>query len=60
MKNETEQVASGAKLLSSHWQGVGPDVPSPQCGLDHGSSAVLGDIRDRTWGVPAAPAKNRL
>lgn len=64
MKNEPEQAASGAKLPSSHWQG--PDVPSPQRGLDHGSSAVLGDIRHRmchcveTWGAPAAPARNGL
>lgn len=55
MKNETEQAASGAELPSSHWQGGGPDVPSPPWGLDHGSSAVLGDIRDRMWGTVQKP-----
>lgn len=66
MKNETGQLASDAKLPSSHWQGVGPDVPFPPCGLEHGSSAVLGDIGDRSWGTvaawgaPAAPARKRL
>lgn len=37
--------------------------PLPSVGwsrLDHGSSAELGDIRDRTWGAPAAPARNGL
>lgn len=32
---------------SSHWQGVGPEQGWSR--LDHGSSAVLWDIRDRTW-----------
>lgn len=70
MKNETEQVASGAKLPPSHQQGVGPDVPSPLCGLEQAGPWQLCSAWGHqgqdvghcvaAWGAPAASARNGL
>lgn len=70
MKNETEQGAPGAELPCSHWQGAGPDVPSPQCGLEQAGPWQLccawGHQEQHlghcvaAWGAPAAPQERAV